>query len=203
MTEPLEGVGEADAPAGVPQGRCGTGVRQSPGLELGACQVPFPGRLQPSPSSPAGDLAPVGPTGTDRRMCQDPWTGRRLRGGSLGGEGRPGDGGWALQRAWGAAGRKRTHSPRGALDPRFLTCCPVRGPSLPLPTPGEPVSPRHLCPHRGSGCSQSLVSPPDPRLVGGWGSSSSPPQAQHAQALRGCGVRPPGRDMGSRAACMV
>ena len=92
MTEPLVGVGEADAPAGDPQGRCGTGVRQSPSLELGARQVPFSWRLQPSPSSPAGDLAPVGPTGTDRGTRQDPWTGRRLRGGSLGGEGRPGGG---------------------------------------------------------------------------------------------------------------
>lgn len=93
MTGPLEGVGEADALARVPQGRCGTGVGQSPSLELGARRVLFSWRLQPSPSSPAGDLAPVGPTGMDRWMRQDPWTGRRLRGGSLGGEGRPWEGG--------------------------------------------------------------------------------------------------------------
>lgn len=66
MTGPLEGVGRQMAAAGVPQGRCSTGVRV-PASSWGPLQVLLSWRLQPSPSSPTGDPDLVGPTGwTDR-----------------------------------------------------------------------------------------------------------------------------------------
>lgn len=138
VTGPLEGVGRQMAAAGVPQGRRSTGVRQSPSLELGAPPGAFVVEAATLFQQPCS-----GPGGTH-------WDGQTEVSGSVDRqtiergahwEERAGLGGYCTGLGAGSRG-KCTHRPRGALDPRFLKCCPVKGPSLPLPTPGEPCEPQ-------------------------------------------------------------
>ena len=85
-----------------------------------------------------------------------------------------------MDTAAGSVGQQvgNTPAPLGeTLDPTFLTCCPVGGP---FPTPQEPPDSPALLAKPGVQGSLSLVSPPNPRLIGRWDSSSSLPWTQHA-----------------------